>query len=191
MLPPEMIPAIAVSHLSHHETCQTETRKASYRLAFRHLWHCEKASFATPNTKNHQPSISSTTQPPDHQPITKTRQESRICAKSLSREIKRVVFAIDCYENCHSPPLPAAPPECAKRGSGNVPRRGPVPKFSDLEVVALSLTAETESIDSEKWLFDNKLQEYKDSIPNLISRRQVNDRRKKTAGLCEELRENN
>ena len=34
--------------------------------------------------------------------------------------------------------------------SGNVPHRGPVPKFSDLEVVALSLTAETESIDSEK-----------------------------------------
>ena len=50
--------------------------------------------------------------------------------------------------------------------SGNVPRRGPVPKFSDLEVVALSLTAETESIDSEKWLFDYKLQEYKNSIPN-------------------------
>ena len=72
--------------------------------------------------------------------------------------------------------------------SGNVPRCGPVPKFSDLEVVALSLTAETESIDSEKWLFDYKLQEYKDSIPNLISRRQFNDRRKKTAGLCEELR---
>ncbi|KIP60307.1 transposase, partial [Prevotella pectinovora] len=43
--------------------------------------------------------------------------------------------------------------------SGNVPRRGPVPKFSDLEVVALSLTAETESIDSEKWLFDYKLQD--------------------------------
>ena len=72
--------------------------------------------------------------------------------------------------------------------SGNVPRRGPVPKFSDLEVVPLSLTAETESIDSEKWLFDYKLQEYKDSIPNLISRRQFNDRRKKTAALCEELR---
>ena len=72
--------------------------------------------------------------------------------------------------------------------SGNVPRRGPVPRFSDLEVVALSLTAETESIDGEKWLFDYKLQEYKDSIPNLISRRQFNDRRKKTSGLCEELR---
>ena len=49
--------------------------------------------------------------------------------------------------------------------SGNVSRRGPVPKFSDLEVVALSLTAETESIDSEKWLFDYKLQEYKDRFP--------------------------
>ena len=44
--------------------------------------------------------------------------------------------------------------------SGNVPRRGPVPEFSDLEVVALSLTAEAESIDSEKWLFDYKLREF-------------------------------
>ena len=59
--------------------------------------------------------------------------------------------------------------------SGNVLRRGPVPKFSDLEVVALSLTAEAESIDSEKWLFDYKLQENKDSIPHLISSRQFND----------------
>ena len=65
--------------------------------------------------------------------------------------------------------------------SGNVPRRGPVPKFSDLEVVALSMRAESESIDSEKWLSDYKLQEYKDCIPNLISRRQFNDRKKKTA----------
>ena len=63
--------------------------------------------------------------------------------------------------------------------SGNVPRRGPVPKFSDLEVVVLSLTAETESIDSEKWLFDYKLQEYKDSISNLIPRRQFKDRKGK------------
>lgn len=37
---------------------------------------------------------------------------------------------------------------------GNIVRCGPVPKFSDLEVVALSLAAESESIDSEKWLFD-------------------------------------
>ena len=33
-------------------------------------------------------------------------------------------------------------------------------------MAALSQTAETESIDSEKWLFDYKLQEYRDSIPN-------------------------
>lgn len=54
---------------------------------------------------------------------------------------------------------------------GNIPRRGSVPKFSDLEVVALSMTAEAESIDSEKWLFDYKLQEHKSKIPYLISRR--------------------
>ena len=30
---------------------------------------------------------------------------------------------------------------------GNIVRRGPVPRFSDLEVVALSLAAESESID--------------------------------------------
>ena len=71
---------------------------------------------------------------------------------------------------------------------GNITRRGPVPQFSDFEVVALSLAAEKESIDSEKWLFDYKLQEYRDKMPNLISRHQFNDRRKKTAGLCEEIR---
>lgn len=55
---------------------------------------------------------------------------------------------------------------------GNMPRRrGRVLKFSDLEVVALSLAAESESIDSEKWLFDSKLQECKEQFPNLISRR--------------------
>ena len=72
--------------------------------------------------------------------------------------------------------------------SATFPRPGPIPKFSDLEVVALSLAAETESIDSENWLFESKLKEYKDWIPNLISRRQFNDRRKSTAGLCEKVR---
>jgi transposase DDE domain len=71
---------------------------------------------------------------------------------------------------------------------GNIPRRGPIPKFSDLEVVELSLAAESESINSEKWLFEYRLQEYKDKLPTLISRRQFNDRRKNTAGLCEEIR---
>lgn len=71
---------------------------------------------------------------------------------------------------------------------GNIPRRGPVPKFSDLEVVALSLAAESESIDSENCLFESKLNEYRSNIPNLISRRQFNDRRKSTIVLCEKIR---
>ena len=67
--------------------------------------------------------------------------------------------------------------------SGNVPRRGVVPRFSDLEIVALNITSEAVGIDSESLLFA-KLQEYKIEIPNLISRRQYNDRRKITSSLC-------
>ena len=70
---------------------------------------------------------------------------------------------------------------------GNIPRPGVVPRFSDLEVVALSLTAEHLSIDSKNNLFD-RLKEYKADMPNLISRRQFNDRRKFTAELCEKIR---
>lgn len=70
---------------------------------------------------------------------------------------------------------------------GNIPRPGVVPRFSDLEVAALSLTAEHLSIDSENNLFD-RLKEYKADMPNLISRRQFNDRRKFTAELCEKIR---
>jgi hypothetical protein len=70
---------------------------------------------------------------------------------------------------------------------GNSRRRGVVPRFSDIEVIALSLTAETLSIDSENYLF-RKLAESKKEIPNLISRRQFNDRRKSTSELCEKIR---
>jgi len=66
---------------------------------------------------------------------------------------------------------------------GNVRRPGPVPKFSDLEVVALTLAAETESFDSENWLFEHQLNDCREKMPNLISRRQFNDRRKTTSGL--------
>ena len=72
-------------------------------------------------------------------------------------------------------------------GHGNMPRRGVVPKFSDLEVIALALTAETESIDSESRLF-SMLKSHSELMPNLISRRQYNDRRKYTAGLCGDIR---
>ena len=50
--------------------------------------------------------------------------------------------------------------------SGNVPRRGVVPKFSDLEVVALNMASEAVGIDSESLLFA-KLQEYRVEIPEI------------------------
>lgn len=71
---------------------------------------------------------------------------------------------------------------------GNVPHPGVVPKFSDLEVVALSMASEAVGIDSESLLF-SRLKEYGDKMPNLISRRQYNDRRKFTAQLCRLIRE--
>lgn len=70
---------------------------------------------------------------------------------------------------------------------GNIPRPGVVPKFSDIEVIALNLTSEAMGIDSESNLFI-RLSEYKDKMPNLISRRQYNDRRKTTSTLCDTIR---
>jgi hypothetical protein len=61
---------------------------------------------------------------------------------------------------------------------GNYLRRGTVPKFSDIEVITLSLTAECLSIDSENYLFSKLRKEYMKEFENLISRRQYNDRRK-------------
>lgn len=71
---------------------------------------------------------------------------------------------------------------------GNVRRSGPVPRFSDLEVVALTLAAESEGIDSENWLFEHQLNDCREKMPNLISRRQFNDRKKQNSNLCEEIR---
>jgi len=58
-------------------------------------------------------------------------------------------------------------------------------KMSDLEVVALSLTAEFMSIDSENSLFKQLLP---GEIPNLIERSQFNKRRKKLFLFSEEIR---
>lgn len=60
----------------------------------------------------------------------------------------------------------------------NFKRRGVIPRFSDVEVISLSLTAESLGIDSENYLFSKLLTEYRHSFVNLISRRQYNDRRK-------------
>ena len=71
---------------------------------------------------------------------------------------------------------------------GNVPRRGVVPTFSDLEVIALSITAEAFGIDSENYLFNLLNKECPGAIPNLITRRQYNQRRKLTSQLGEYIR---
>lgn len=71
---------------------------------------------------------------------------------------------------------------------GNVPRRGVVPKFSDLEVSALSATAEVVGTDSENYLFYRLRNECADRFPNLITRRQYNQRRKLTYRPGEEIR---
>lgn len=72
--------------------------------------------------------------------------------------------------------------------NGNRPHCGVVPKFSDLEVIALSAAAEAFGFDSENYLFNRLQAEKGDSLPNLISRRQYNQRRKLTAALGEEIR---
>ena len=61
---------------------------------------------------------------------------------------------------------------------GKTTRRGVIPKFSDLEVISLSLTAEALGIDSENYLFHKLSKEYSADFYNLISRRQYNQRRK-------------
>ena len=63
------------------------------------------------------------------------------------------------------------------------------PTFSDIEVVALSITAEAFSIDSENYLFNRLNTECPGAIANLITRRQFNQRRKQTRGLGEEIRQ--
>jgi hypothetical protein len=55
------------------------------------------------------------------------------------------------------------------------------PKMSDIQLVALSLTAESLSIDSENHLFNKLKEEYHDELFVLIDRRNYNRRRKKLA----------
>lgn len=72
--------------------------------------------------------------------------------------------------------------------SGNVLRLDPVPCFSNLEVIVLGMATESEEIDSENWLFESRLKECRGLIPNLISRRQFNDRHKAVCGLQKRIR---
>jgi hypothetical protein len=71
---------------------------------------------------------------------------------------------------------------CKSENKTNVGRKQ---KISDLEVVALSLTAEFMSIDSENSLFKEI---DKQQMPNLIERIQFNKRRRKLFLFLEEVR---
>ncbi len=62
---------------------------------------------------------------------------------------------------------------------------GRKPKMTDIEVVALSLTAEYMSIDSENYLFKQINQS---EIPNLIERSQYNKRRRRLFLFSELIR---
>jgi hypothetical protein len=64
-------------------------------------------------------------------------------------------------------------------------KRGRKAKMSDIEIVALSLTSEYMSIDSENSLF-RQLTDL--SLPNLIERSQYNKRRRSLFGLTEHVR---
>lgn len=60
--------------------------------------------------------------------------------------------------------------------------------FNSSLATVIAVVPEAVGIDSESLLFA-KLQEYRVEIPNLISRRQYNDRRKITSSLCNAIRE--
>ncbi len=61
--------------------------------------------------------------------------------------------------------------------TGNVPRPGPKPKFSDAEVITLSLISDSLLIDSENYLFKKLHGEYKSDFPNLMERSVYNKRK--------------
>ena len=70
---------------------------------------------------------------------------------------------------------------------GNVVRPGPVPVCSDLHVVALALSAEAMSIDSERFLF-NLIKTSSDSSRLNLSRRNSNQRRRFLGDLINSIR---
>jgi len=62
--------------------------------------------------------------------------------------------------------------------SGNIKKAGTKPKFSDLDIITLSLVADSLSINSENLLFSKLKSEYQEDFPLLIDRSQFNRRRK-------------
>jgi len=76
------------------------------------------------------------------------------------------------------------------QNDGNIKRPGPKPKFSDIEVITLTITAEALNIDSENLLFIklNALDK-NDQFENLIDRSQFNVRRRNIKNVIEHIRQ--
>ena len=70
--------------------------------------------------------------------------------------------------------------------NGNLKKTGPKPKFSDAEVIALSLLSESLMFDSENYLF-TFLRQYKEAFPNLIDRSGYNRRRRRLNVLTQKV----
>lgn len=73
--------------------------------------------------------------------------------------------------------------------NGNINKIGAKPKFSDVDLISLSLTAESLSINSENLLFVKLRSEYREDFPLLIDRSQFNRRRKYLAKFINIVRE--
>lgn len=72
---------------------------------------------------------------------------------------------------------------------GNIPKRGPKPQFSDIEVITLSLLSECLMYDSENYLFAMLHKNYQSEFPKLIERSRYNRRRRALVHLKEQVRQ--
>src|SRR5690554_7950781 len=71
---------------------------------------------------------------------------------------------------------------------GNIKRPGPIPKFSDLEVISLNIMSEYMSIDSENFLFKKIASCHRGDFPNIIERSQYNKRKKNLFLYIDQIR---
>lgn len=72
---------------------------------------------------------------------------------------------------------------------GNIPKPGPKPKFSDCEVMALSLVADSLRIDSEHYLFEKLHRKHTADFPHLIERSVYNKQRRFLVPWMHKVRE--
>jgi hypothetical protein len=72
---------------------------------------------------------------------------------------------------------------------GNIPKSGRNPKFSDAEIIALTLLAEINMITSEHYFMKKLHKNHKKDFPNLVDRSNFNRRKKILNHFVEQLRQ--